>query len=818
MAVPCKHTASTCANLSCLDISKQDSVMVNVDSKQLRFPRNLERASLNHSSDTHETPYDRVKRCREGKINIKASKLVNVDVFTQNNGHVPNAATPNVFIEDFGKLRINRLRPVFPSREEENHARKLPFSAVNWDYFDEGREGRHDGNTARLARRSDEALGVRVSVARIAPSLLDLGRADARPRSRSEGAIRATLTRTPSASSLLRARRASIFVLTLYRNHLPKFVGLIENHSVYSRCWPSFPFGGCVCFPPCLSKHRSSSGVLEADPAPRSNRDFLEKQVALPETASHVIAGDNIACLFIGQSEVCSSQIETKTRFFVGRVWHKENFRPEERWCSKEVVVFIDVTITGPKDPVGRNSAIAGGVCPFDVCPKKKGRDLAEPQSRAHAVRNYSPNPLKGVRDEVSTFEINLRKMSLPLPAYILTGAPSDMRPVKLVTMEEPTGVKSCEYGAAPECKCGGKGRSPRKPAVTVPTCGNLRIESDLPWNSEIHSPEARALAAAPPQPPRRVCNYTARSRNGAHGFRNELLKWVLFIIISRRVSQHHYAAASGPWAGLRRRKELVISPKVPFNLLCPVAPTPSPIPYQTGSLFRTRIRPARNSNGATVFPRRSQVRSQIEFRTAMVQPGLSPRDAARAAGRQNCRSIPIRCPSSRGSKASWPMSVSLETTPTGLRYVCYSVFLISSHFRREYVFKFATAVGGNPENPMTTKSGDTVWHCSSESIAYIPNSITPLDCQRIKESVTLSKDYEASRLMGLGRECRNFWVRFAASHNFRTPVHNVCSVVVTPLDSRRATSCGYNSSHPVWHALYECLQDIHGDSSPFLL
>ncbi|KAJ8888179.1 hypothetical protein PR048_007666 [Dryococelus australis] len=33
---------------------------------------------------------------------------------------------------------------------------------------------RHDGNTARLARRSDEATGVRVSVARIAPSLLDI--------------------------------------------------------------------------------------------------------------------------------------------------------------------------------------------------------------------------------------------------------------------------------------------------------------------------------------------------------------------------------------------------------------------------------------------------------------------------------------------------------------------------------------------------------------------------------------------------------------------------------------------------------------------
>ncbi|KAJ8874634.1 hypothetical protein PR048_025500 [Dryococelus australis] len=34
---------------------------------------------------------------------------------------------------------------------------------------------RYDGNTARLARRSDEALEVRVSVARIAPSLLSLG-------------------------------------------------------------------------------------------------------------------------------------------------------------------------------------------------------------------------------------------------------------------------------------------------------------------------------------------------------------------------------------------------------------------------------------------------------------------------------------------------------------------------------------------------------------------------------------------------------------------------------------------------------------------
>ncbi|KAJ8897578.1 hypothetical protein PR048_002927 [Dryococelus australis] len=44
----------------------------------------LERASQKQPSDTHKTPYDRVKRCQERKLNIKASERVNVDVFTQN--------------------------------------------------------------------------------------------------------------------------------------------------------------------------------------------------------------------------------------------------------------------------------------------------------------------------------------------------------------------------------------------------------------------------------------------------------------------------------------------------------------------------------------------------------------------------------------------------------------------------------------------------------------------------------------------------------------------------------------------------------------
>ncbi|KAJ8891775.1 hypothetical protein PR048_004328 [Dryococelus australis] len=40
-------------------------------------------ASQKQFSDTHKSPYDRVKRCRERKINIKASERVNVDSFAE---------------------------------------------------------------------------------------------------------------------------------------------------------------------------------------------------------------------------------------------------------------------------------------------------------------------------------------------------------------------------------------------------------------------------------------------------------------------------------------------------------------------------------------------------------------------------------------------------------------------------------------------------------------------------------------------------------------------------------------------------------------
>ncbi|KAJ8883668.1 hypothetical protein PR048_015522 [Dryococelus australis] len=57
----------------------------------------LEIASQKQSSDTHKTAYDRVKRCRERKINIKACERVNVDVFTQNKRQCPQHSQPNFF-------------------------------------------------------------------------------------------------------------------------------------------------------------------------------------------------------------------------------------------------------------------------------------------------------------------------------------------------------------------------------------------------------------------------------------------------------------------------------------------------------------------------------------------------------------------------------------------------------------------------------------------------------------------------------------------------------------------------------------------------
>ncbi|KAJ8880600.1 hypothetical protein PR048_017070 [Dryococelus australis] len=72
-----------------------------------------------------------------------------------------------------GRVRtINNIeapRPSFPPLTRPTCSETIGYSRRSTQ--------RYDGNTARLARRSDETLGVRTTVAHIAPSLLDLGRA-----------------------------------------------------------------------------------------------------------------------------------------------------------------------------------------------------------------------------------------------------------------------------------------------------------------------------------------------------------------------------------------------------------------------------------------------------------------------------------------------------------------------------------------------------------------------------------------------------------------------------------------------------------------
>ncbi|KAJ8876792.1 hypothetical protein PR048_021239 [Dryococelus australis] len=56
----------------------------------------LERASQKQSSDTHKTPYDRVKRCLERKKS-QAPERVNVDVFTEKKRPCPQHSLTNFF-------------------------------------------------------------------------------------------------------------------------------------------------------------------------------------------------------------------------------------------------------------------------------------------------------------------------------------------------------------------------------------------------------------------------------------------------------------------------------------------------------------------------------------------------------------------------------------------------------------------------------------------------------------------------------------------------------------------------------------------------
>ncbi|KAJ8897821.1 hypothetical protein PR048_003174 [Dryococelus australis] len=101
--------------LDCINRLQWMPVNIQEEEKISAYPRlkaklkyrnriRLERASQKQSSDTHKTPYDRVKRCREHKINIKASERVNVDVFTQNKQPCPQQCQTQFFLSSRAQL------------------------------------------------------------------------------------------------------------------------------------------------------------------------------------------------------------------------------------------------------------------------------------------------------------------------------------------------------------------------------------------------------------------------------------------------------------------------------------------------------------------------------------------------------------------------------------------------------------------------------------------------------------------------------------------------------------------------------------------
>ncbi|KAJ8888260.1 hypothetical protein PR048_007747 [Dryococelus australis] len=107
---------------------------------------------------------------------------------------------------------------------------------------------------------------------------------------------------------------------------------------------------------------------------------------------------------------------------------------------------------------------------------------------------------------------------------------------------------------------------------------------------------------------------------------------------------------------------------------------------------------------------------------------------------------------------------VSTNDAPMRLTNTSMPALDMACSFQRRTVFRSRgeccwhdRAIGRDSRKSDDNKIGNRVWRCSSESIVYIRNSTTLLDCQRIKEYVTLSEDCEASRAGWRGEGRRNF-------------------------------------------------------------
>ncbi|KAJ8872772.1 hypothetical protein PR048_026388 [Dryococelus australis] len=148
-------------------------------------------ASQKQSSDTHKTPYDRVKRCRERKINIKAFERVNADWLDYSfPTWVKRVRFSAGLLPDFCRWESCRMMPPAGGFSRGSLVSSPLLSLKNGPIFTtlyphlktsiliDARYRRQDCTPVwSFARRDDERIDAHVSVTPSPPTFLTLRRA-----------------------------------------------------------------------------------------------------------------------------------------------------------------------------------------------------------------------------------------------------------------------------------------------------------------------------------------------------------------------------------------------------------------------------------------------------------------------------------------------------------------------------------------------------------------------------------------------------------------------------------------------------------------
>ncbi|KAJ8877665.1 hypothetical protein PR048_022120 [Dryococelus australis] len=208
-------------------------------------------------SDNHKTPYDRVKRCRECKQDIKGSEHANVDVFTQNKRPFPNTAIPNFFYNrcnDLGKVLNGHCRTGMKERRQQNF-RIAPDDAAGRRVF----LGifrfpplLHSGDapySSRFAAIGSRDINCAVSYPWLFPHIVLFGRKLPRPLSTDHSwVLMLACTELPRVCGCCDTKHRSAVVATReHVQHRLPLTGASKRMSIYAlSLWRDFPSFVCT--------------------------------------------------------------------------------------------------------------------------------------------------------------------------------------------------------------------------------------------------------------------------------------------------------------------------------------------------------------------------------------------------------------------------------------------------------------------------------------------------------------------------------------------------------------------------------------------